>query len=208
MKFKIISFIFLSQTLTSGLVPKIVRPPQGKTTLQINKAIEDHLRMKIILWSVDSGGKRNRSLGHSGPSSSQSQSRSLSQSQGQGLGVGQSQGVGVSERQGVGVSVSQGVGQGRNLGSVEVGQRLSQSQSRTQDQTQILRELGGGNVTSAKTMISNVIDKVTVGDIVHFRESDANLLESLPVIIDTLHKKGFELLTVSEMLSYPDDAPH
>ena len=180
-------------------MPKIVRPPQGKTTLQINKAIEDHLRMKIILWSVDSGGKRNRSLGHSGPSSSQSQSRSLAQSQGQGLGVGQSQGVGV--------SVSQGVGQGRNLGSVEVGQRLSQSQSRTQDQTQI-RELGGGNVTSAKTMISNVIDKVTVGDIVHFRESDANLLESLPVIIDTLHKKGFELLTVSEMLSYPDDAPH
>ena len=60
----------------------------------------------------------------------------------------------------------------------------------------------------ADSIVKNVLDIVAVGDIVLFKEGNPQLLEALPVIIDTLHWRGFELLTVSEMLSFPDDKPH
>ena len=49
---------------------------------------------------------------------------------------------------------------------------------------------------------------VRVGDIIYFLEGCSGLVESLPSIIDTLHRMGFELLTISDMISFPDDKPH
>ena len=57
-------------------------------------------------------------------------------------------------------------------------------------------------------IVKNIVDNVKVGDIIYFREGNADIVIALPAIINSLHKQGFELLTVSEMLKYPDDKPH
>ena len=61
---------------------------------------------------------------------------------------------------------------------------------------------------SSEAMVKNVLENVSVGDIIYFKEGNPDLLTALPVIIDFLHSKGYELLTVSQMLSFPDDKPH
>ena len=57
-------------------------------------------------------------------------------------------------------------------------------------------------------IVKNIEDNVKIGDIIHFREGNADIVIALPAIINSLHKQGYELLTISEMLSYPDDSPH
>ena len=37
---------------------------------------------------------------------------------------------------------------------------------------------------------------------------DETTIEALPGFLDAYQKEGFEFLTVSEMLSFPDDKPH
>ena len=57
-------------------------------------------------------------------------------------------------------------------------------------------------------IVKNIEDNVRIGDIIHFREGNADIVIALPAIINCLHKQGYELLTISQMLSYPDDKPH
>lgn len=63
-------------------------------------------------------------------------------------------------------------------------------------------------IISSDIMIRNIMESVTVGDIIYFKDGNPDLLVAVPLIIDYLHSKGFELLTVSDMLSFPDDQPH
>ena len=55
----------------------------------------------------------------------------------------------------------------------------------------------------------NVPDRlrVQVGDILYFSEGKVDVVIALPDIIKSLHQQGFELLTISAMMSYPDDKP-
>ena len=57
-------------------------------------------------------------------------------------------------------------------------------------------------------IVKNIVDNVKLGDIIYFREGNADIVIALPAIINSLHKQGFELLTISEMMKYPDDKPH
>ena len=57
-------------------------------------------------------------------------------------------------------------------------------------------------------MVMNIVDNVQVGDILNFSEGNVDVVIALPDIIKSLHKQGFELLTISAMMSYPDDKPH
>jgi hypothetical protein len=56
--------------------------------------------------------------------------------------------------------------------------------------------------------VKNIVDNVQVGDILYFSEGNVDVVIALPDIIKSLHKQGFELLTISAMMSYPDDKPH
>ena len=74
--------------------------------------------------------------------------------------------------------------------------------------TDSLKKNNSNNVISSEIMVKNVLENVAVGDIIYFKEGNSELLIALPIIIDFLHSKGYELLTVSDMLSFPDDKPH
>ena len=56
-------------------------------------------------------------------------------------------------------------------------------------------------------MVKNIVDNVQVGDILYFSEGKVDVVIALPDIIKSLHQQGFELLTISAMMSYPDDKP-
>ena len=74
--------------------------------------------------------------------------------------------------------------------------------------TDSMKKNNSNNVISSEIMVKNVLENVAVGDIIYFKEGNSELLIALPIIIDFLHSKGYELLTVSDMLSFPDDKPH
>ncbi|CAM3577462.1 polysaccharide deacetylase family sporulation protein PdaB [Marinicrinis lubricantis] len=58
----------------------------------------------------------------------------------------------------------------------------------------------------AKTIVNNVLTKAKKGDIVlmHASDSAKHTHEALPIIIDKLRDKGFELVTVSQLISQAD----
>lgn len=56
-------------------------------------------------------------------------------------------------------------------------------------------------------VIKQVMEKVKPGDIILCHDASPVILKYLPGLIDGLHSKYFELLTVTEMRSFPDDKP-
>lgn len=56
--------------------------------------------------------------------------------------------------------------------------------------------------------VKNVVNRAKPGDIVLFHDVFRKTIELMPVILDGLIEKGFECLTITQMLSYPDDSPH
>jgi hypothetical protein len=59
-----------------------------------------------------------------------------------------------------------------------------------------------------RLILQNVVDFAQPGDVLYFHDGQANIISVLPQMISALRMYGHELLTVSEMLSYPDDKPH
>ena len=56
-------------------------------------------------------------------------------------------------------------------------------------------------------IVAAVVPHAKPGDIVLFHDTKLTI-EALPLIIDQLYEKGYEFLTISQMASFPDDAPH
>ena len=61
---------------------------------------------------------------------------------------------------------------------------------------------------TVKRIVTSVLGKVNPGDVVMFHCSSAASVAALPSIVDALQNQGYELLTLSEVLSFPDDKPH
>ena len=59
-----------------------------------------------------------------------------------------------------------------------------------------------------RLILQNVVDFAIPGDVMYFHDGQTNIIAVLPQIISALRMNGHELLTVSEMLSFPDDKPH
>ena len=59
-----------------------------------------------------------------------------------------------------------------------------------------------------KSIIDNIVPTAKPGDVILCHDIEPSTVEALPSIIDGLEKQSFEFLTVSQMLSFPDDSPH
>jgi hypothetical protein len=65
------------------------------------------------------------------------------------------------------------------------------------------------NEKNSQFLYDKIIRKIKIGDILTLQSSfHKQTLELLPLLIDYLHMNGYECLTISEMISYPDDSPH
>lgn len=53
-----------------------------------------------------------------------------------------------------------------------------------------------------------IVDFAKPGDIILCHDIHSHTVDAMARVIDTLHSQGYEFLTVSEMLSFPDDSPH
>eukprot|EP01038_Epipyxis_sp_PR26KG_P012332 gene12332-16541_t len=58
------------------------------------------------------------------------------------------------------------------------------------------------------SVISSVVTPAKPGDIILCHDMSGSLLQALPAIIDQLTEKGFEFLTIPQLLEFPDDSPH
>lgn len=54
----------------------------------------------------------------------------------------------------------------------------------------------------------NVLGGAKPGDVVLFHDGLKQTVAALPGILDAMHGIGYELLTLSQILSFPDDKPH
>jgi peptidoglycan/xylan/chitin deacetylase (PgdA/CDA1 family) len=54
----------------------------------------------------------------------------------------------------------------------------------------------------------HVLADAKPGDVVLFHDGLKQTVAALPGILDSLRTTGYELLTLSQILSFPDDKPH
>lgn len=60
----------------------------------------------------------------------------------------------------------------------------------------------------SEEIVAKIMQKVQPGDIILCHDITEQILGYLPLLIDSLHSKSYEMLTVQNMRSFPDDAPH
>lgn len=53
-----------------------------------------------------------------------------------------------------------------------------------------------------------IIDNAQPGDIILCHDIHPHTVDAMPQVIDKLQAKGYEFLTLSEVMSFPDDSPH
>lgn len=63
------------------------------------------------------------------------------------------------------------------------------------------------DVSGAHKLVEDVLQRVKPGDIILCHDSQAVLLNALPLLLDKLIIAGYELLTLSQILTFPDDSP-
>ena len=63
-------------------------------------------------------------------------------------------------------------------------------------------------INDINVIIKNIMIKVKPGDIIVFHEKSPHIVQLISQLVDELYKKGYETLTLSEVLSFPDDSPH
>lgn len=63
-------------------------------------------------------------------------------------------------------------------------------------------------INNKKKIISKIVDNAKPGDIIRLHDASPVMLSALPIFIDQLHSQGYEFLTISEILKFPDDKPH
>jgi len=57
-------------------------------------------------------------------------------------------------------------------------------------------------------IVAAVVRRAKPGDVILLHDINPHTAEALPTIIDKLHEQGYEFLTISEIMSFPDDSPH
>ena len=57
-------------------------------------------------------------------------------------------------------------------------------------------------------IVSSVVRRAKPGDVILLHDINPHTAEALPIIIDKLYEQGYEFLTISEIMSFPDDSPH
>lgn len=55
---------------------------------------------------------------------------------------------------------------------------------------------------------NKVLKKAVPGDIILMHDTVNQTINALPDVIDGLYKQGYEFLTITEVVSFPDDSPH
>ena len=223
----------LCDTVPSGIYPKLVRPPQGRTNNAINDAIEKNNHMRIVLWSLDATKRTEESA-------DKGEKRQLQADGVEGC-EGSDRGHLATAHLATGRIEKRQLRAGAITGNEESDERhpgdekgeitrevedVEEVEEVETAETRQLKVAGWGRagednaisevkvedkkkgVLDAASIVSIVLERVAVGDIIHFREGNAQTIIALPLIVDGLHALGYELLTVTEMLSYPDDKPH
>ncbi len=61
---------------------------------------------------------------------------------------------------------------------------------------------------SAEKIKEYVVTKAKPGDVVWLHDTVSATVTALPGIIDALYAQGYEFLTLSQVISFPDDSPH
>lgn len=78
---------------------------------------------------------------------------------------------------------------------------------------ELTKSYAGNSLTQSKKsdpaqqFVKNIVSKVQPGDILLFHSTVPKLLEALPILIDELTQKGYEFLTITQVMSFPDDSP-
>ena len=62
--------------------------------------------------------------------------------------------------------------------------------------------------TDPAAITKHVLSDAKPGDVVLFHDGLKQTVAALPGILDALQTIGYELLTLSQILSFPDDKPH
>lgn len=57
-------------------------------------------------------------------------------------------------------------------------------------------------------LAARVLRNAQPGDVVQFHDSQNVTLRALPAILDGLFDQGYEMLTIAQVLIFPDDSPH
>ncbi|KAJ1388564.1 hypothetical protein B484DRAFT_459782 [Ochromonadaceae sp. CCMP2298] len=63
-------------------------------------------------------------------------------------------------------------------------------------------------LTDPAAVTALVVGSAKPGDVVLLHDTRNVTVAALPGILDALHAAGFELLTLAQVLSFPDDSPH
>ncbi|KAJ1435558.1 hypothetical protein B484DRAFT_446052 [Ochromonadaceae sp. CCMP2298] len=58
-----------------------------------------------------------------------------------------------------------------------------------------------------RDVVEVVVRRASPGDVVLLHDSSNVTVEAIPAMIDQLKEKGFEILTISQVMSLPDDSP-
>ena len=62
-------------------------------------------------------------------------------------------------------------------------------------------------LTDSSAIIKHIMSRVQPGDIIVFHDILAHTHEVVGRLVDELYDRGYELLTVREAMSFPDDSP-
>jgi peptidoglycan/xylan/chitin deacetylase (PgdA/CDA1 family) len=63
-------------------------------------------------------------------------------------------------------------------------------------------------IKDPQIIANNIVNKAKPGDVIRCHDGSAALLEAMPSIVEKLYKAGYEFLTLSQVISFPDDSPH
>lgn len=62
-------------------------------------------------------------------------------------------------------------------------------------------------LSDVKAIVNHVMAHVKPGDIIVFHDGIQHTPDTVNYLIDELYEQGYELLTIREVMSFPDDSP-
>jgi peptidoglycan/xylan/chitin deacetylase (PgdA/CDA1 family) len=62
--------------------------------------------------------------------------------------------------------------------------------------------------SNPEVVSDHILKNANPGEVVLFHDTQTILLEALPRVLQGLHDKGYEFLTLTDILKFPDDSPH
>jgi len=64
------------------------------------------------------------------------------------------------------------------------------------------------DTTDSSVIEKNVIQNVEPGDVILFHDIHKHTIDAMSNILKALQTKGYEMVTLSQIMSFPDDSPH